>query len=94
MIRLHLTSPFLVALSLGPKIFSALQKQKLSQGELFFTDAVNDLAQTETVIAQPIKKGQWLTTGDPLRWLKTNIAIGLRDPEIKKELKAFLKKIK
>jgi len=78
----------------GPKIFSALQKQKLSQGELFFTDAVNDLAQTETVIAQPIKKGQWLTTGDPLRWLKTNIAIGLRDPEIKKELKAFLKKIK
>jgi len=75
------------------KIFSVLQKQKISHGELFFTDTVNILAQTDTVIAQPIKNGQWLTTGDPLRWLKANIIIGLKDMAVKKDLKAFLKDI-
>jgi len=77
----------------NPKILSVLQKQKLSQGELFFTDAVNILAQTDVVIAQPIKNGQWLTTGDPLRWLKTNIVAGLKDTTIKKDLRAFLKSL-
>ena len=77
----------------NPKIFSVLQKQKISHGELFFTDTVNILAQTNVVIAQPIKNGQWLTTGDPLRWLKANIVIGLKDMAIKKDLRAFLKNI-
>ena len=76
----------------SPKIFSVLQKQKLSQGELFFTDAVNTSTQTDTVIAQPIKNGQWLTTGDPLRWLKANIVVGLNNKTICKELKMFLEK--
>ena len=75
-----------------PKIFSILQKQKLSQGELFFTDAVNILAQTDVVIAQPIKNAQWLTTGDPLRWLKANIIVGLNNKTIGKDLKVFLEK--
>jgi len=76
----------------NPKIFSVLQKQRLSQGELFFTDTVNALAQTDVVIAQPIKNAQWLTTGDPLRWLKANIIVGLKDKAIKTDLKTFLEK--
>jgi len=74
----------------NPKIFSALQKQKLFRGELFFTDAINILAQTDVVIAQPIKNAQWLTTGDPLRWLKANIVIGLKDKAIGEEFRRFL----
>jgi len=75
-----------------PEIFSVIQKQTLSKGELFFTDAVNTLAQTDIVIGQPVKGAQWLTTGDPLRWLETNLIVGLSHPQIGPELKKFLKK--
>ena len=78
----------------APHVFNFLKKQKISaKGELFFTDTVNAIAQKGVVLAPPLKNGQWLTTGDPLRWLKANIAIGLKDPEIEKELRSFLKTI-
>ena len=76
----------------SPEIFSVLQKQTLSKGELFFTDAVNVLAQTGIAIGQPVKDAQWLTTGDPLRWLETNLVVGLSHPQIGPELKKFLRK--
>lgn len=76
----------------SPEIFSVIQKQTLSKGELFFTDAVNALAQTGIVIGQPVKDAQWLTTGDPLRWLETNLVVGLSHPQIGPELKKFLRK--
>ncbi len=76
----------------SPEIFSVLQKQTLSKGELFFTDAVNALAQTGIAIGQPVKDAQWLTTGDPLRWLEANFIFGLAHHQIGPELKKFLKK--
>jgi len=77
----------------SPNIFSVLERQGLSRdNELWFADAVNTLAKEDVAIAQPIKNGLWMTTGDPLRWLKANIVIGLRDAEIGEELKKFLKK--
>ena len=62
---------------------------KLGKGnELWVTDVLNDLAQKHRVIAQPIE-GKWMTTGDPLRWLKTNLAFALKDNQMKKEIKDF-----
>ncbi|MGB9911478.1 MAG: UTP--glucose-1-phosphate uridylyltransferase [Microgenomates group bacterium] len=73
------------------KVIEVLKKQKLGKGgELWLADALNTLAKKEVVIAQPIK-GTWLTTGDPLSWLKTNIEFALEREEIKEELMAFLR---
>jgi len=78
----------------APHVFDFLKKQKVSpKGELFFTDTVNAIAQKGVVLAPPLKNGQWLTTGDPLRWLKANIVVALNNPEIAEELRLFLKKL-
>jgi len=65
----------------SPYVLEVLKKQRAriaaagsSRPELLFTDAVKTLAKKELVIAQPIKSGRWLTTGDPDRWLKANLA--------------------
>jgi UTP--glucose-1-phosphate uridylyltransferase len=56
------------------EVVEVLKEQPLSaKKELFFTDAMKKMAGKGVVIAQPIKKGKWLTTGDPERWLKTNL---------------------
>ncbi len=60
---------------LDPIIFETLAKLPVRNGELWFTDGVNLLAQTELVIGQPIINGQWITTGDPNHWLKANLLI-------------------
>jgi len=73
------------------KVIEVLREQKLGKGgELWLADALNTLAKKEIVIAQPIE-GDWLTTGDPLSWLKTNIEFALEKKEFKKELLGFLK---
>jgi len=70
-----------------PKIFKVLEKQELSlTNELYFSDAVNTLAHTDIAIAEPLTRGKWLTTGDPLRWLKANIEYALKDPTLKEEI--------
>lgn len=61
-------------------------------GELWVTDIVNELAQEgKKVIAQPIK-GEWLTTGDPLRFLKATFKFAMQRDDLKEELLGFLKK--
>jgi len=73
------------------KIIEVLKRQRLGKGgELWLADALNTLAKKEVVIAQPIK-GTWLTTGDPLSWLKTNIEFALEKKEMREELLNFLK---
>lgn len=73
------------------KIFSVLEKQGLSRdNELWFADANNTLAEEDVAIAEPITNGEWLTTGDPWRWLKVNLVLALKNPEISANLKNFL----
>ena len=50
-------------------------------GELWLTDAIDRLAATDSVIVHPIE-GRWLTTGDPLRFLKTTVEFALDRPAI------------
>jgi UTP--glucose-1-phosphate uridylyltransferase len=79
----------------SPKVFPILEKQKLSRdNELWFADAENTLAKTDIALTQSYtKKNLWLTTGDPLLWLKANITIALQNPKLKKDLSRFIAKI-
>lgn len=78
----------------SPKIFKVLKEQELAKdNELYFADLVNKMAQIDLVIAQEVKNGQWLTTGDPLRWLKANIEFTLKNPDINGEFKEYLKNL-
>lgn len=79
----------------NPMVFDSLKKQKLGKdNELYFPDLVNNLAKKELVIAEPVKNSQWLTTGDPLRWLKANIEFALKNPDINGEFREYLKNLK
>ena len=60
------------------------------QKELYLTYANNQLCQEGRVLAHTIE-GQWLTTGDPLRYLKANVKFALRRKDIGKDFAAFLR---
>jgi UTP--glucose-1-phosphate uridylyltransferase len=70
-------------------------KTSLGKGnELWVTDILNDLAQAgKKVIAQPIE-GRWLTTGDPLRYLKASVEFALERDDIGKPFREYLKTLK
>lgn len=60
-------------------------------GELWVIDILNKIAKEgKKVIAQPIE-GEWLTTGDPLRYLKATIKYALERDDINGEFVSFLK---
>ncbi len=70
------------------------QAMKISTGkdnELWVTDILNEMARMgKKVIAQPIE-GEWHTTGDPFRYLKTSVEFALRREDIGKEFKEYLR---
>ena len=78
-----------------PKVFPLLKTQNLSRdGELWFTDASNQLAQNGIVLTQAFDKNEdWLTTGDPLRWLMANITLALKNPKFHDDLIKLLNQI-
>ncbi len=77
------------------KVISILESQELSRdNELWFADASNTLAKEDVVLTQAFEGNEdWMTTGDPLRWLKANIAVALRQPQFKDDLSSFLKSL-
>jgi len=78
----------------SPQIIDVLKTTTTSRGELWLTDAVNTLAQSKLVIAQATTKDSpWLTTGDPLNWLKANLLFTRQNPDIYPQIKEFLKKL-
>ena len=77
------------------KIMDVIQTQGLSKdNELWWADALNTLAKTGVVINEPITDGVWMTTGDPIRWLKANIVFALNQPQYKDDLVEFIKTLK
>ena len=62
--------------------------------ELWITDVLNNLAQKgKKVIAQPID-GKWLTTGDPLRYMQTQVLFALERSDIGADFAKFLKDLR
>jgi len=74
------------------KILDVIKNQGTTKdNELWLADALNTMAQNGVVVDEPITNGGvWMTTGDPLRWLEANIAVALKDPKLKDDLKEFL----
>jgi UTP--glucose-1-phosphate uridylyltransferase len=67
----------------------AVQVQQGQADELYLTYAVNQLCRESRVLAHPIE-GQWLTTGDPLRYLEACVEYALRDKTIGGDFAKFL----
>ena len=62
--------------------------------ELWVADVLNNLAKKgKKVIAQPII-GEWLTTGDPLRYMKTQVRFALQREDLGHDFAEFLKNLK
>jgi UTP--glucose-1-phosphate uridylyltransferase len=62
--------------------------------ELWISDVLNSLAKKgKKVIAQPIE-GEWLTTGDPLRYMQAQVRFALERHDIGNDFKKFLKTLK
>jgi len=62
-------------------------------GELWIIDLLNALAQQgKTVIGQPIQ-GEWLTTGDPLRYLKATVQFALNRADLSADFKKYLQSL-
>lgn len=78
---------------LPPEIFGILESTPLGAGnELQLTDAMKSLAQTSGIIAVDYE-GKRYDMGNKFGILEANIEVGLKHPEIKDELKKFIKKI-
>jgi len=76
------------------KVIKAMKTIPTGKGnELWVTDAMNYLAKKKNkVIAQPIE-GKWMTTGDPLRYLKTTVEHALERDDLAKDFKEYLKSL-
>ena len=76
-----------------PEIFDILENTPLGAGgELQLTDAMNTLAQQKGVIAVDYE-GKRYDMGNKFGILQANIEVGLKHPETRDELKAFIKEI-
>lgn len=76
---------------LAPEIFDYLRADKVGKGgELWLIDAIEQLLVNKPVYAKKVQ-GEFLTTGDPLRFLKASYKFAMQRPEIAEELKMFLK---
>ena len=76
---------------LSNKIFPILEKQAVNQatGELYITDTVEQLAQSEKVVVHT-PDGQYLDGGYPLGWLLSNLTVAKDDPEVWSAIKTFV----
>lgn len=76
---------------LAPEIFEHLRADNTGKdGELWLVDSIEQMLTTKAVYAKEIE-GEFLTTGDPLRFLKASYKYAMQRPEIAEELKKFLK---
>lgn len=75
---------------LTPKILPIIAKLETGKdNELWLVDAINELAKTEKVLVHKIK-GQWLTTGDPLNYLKATVEFAFARNDLKDDFKNYL----
>lgn len=73
------------------KIFDYIDAKNLGKDdELWFTDAIDQLARKNKVLVKTID-GLWMTTGDPIRYLKCVFEFAMQRDDLKKPLIEFLK---
>lgn len=76
---------------LNQEIIDILRNTPLGKGnELWIVDAIKTYVNNGGVfLAKEIEDGQWLTTGDPLNYMKANMAYALEREDIGKDLKEY-----
>ncbi len=73
------------------RIVEILEETEVGEGdELYLTYANNRLCDESRVLAHEID-GTWLTTGDPLRFLRATVEYALRHPDIAEEFADYLR---
>jgi UTP--glucose-1-phosphate uridylyltransferase len=78
---------------LTPEIFGMLETQKVGAGnEIQLTDAIDRLNKIQRVFAHEFK-GERFDVGYKFGFLKTSIEFGLDHPEVKDDLKAYIKEL-
>lgn len=77
---------------LDQDFINILRETSLGKGnELWITDAIKKYVQQGGVfLAKELKDGQWLTTGDPLNYLKATFAYALDREDIKDDMLEFI----
>lgn len=77
---------------LTPSILPIINTQKANpkSNEFYITDAILDLARKEKIVVHQAQ-GQYLNAGDPVNWLKANLAVAGRDVEVRTQLQEFIK---
>lgn len=78
---------------LNYNVIKEVNKRDLGKGnELWLIDSLNRLAQEEEMYAVEIE-GEWLTTGDPLNYMKAQIRYALKRHKLGEELLTFMKSL-
>jgi UTP--glucose-1-phosphate uridylyltransferase len=78
---------------LRPEIFDILRHQEPGRGnEIQLTDALNTIAQGDAPgdVYGVIFRGRRYDTGDKADWIKANVRLGIDDPELGDELRAWI----
>ncbi|MFH1188756.1 MAG: UTP--glucose-1-phosphate uridylyltransferase [bacterium] len=80
---------------LTPEIVSILQDTAVGKdGELWITDAVKTYVNRgNKLVVREVKDGEWLTTGDPLNYLKATVKYALDRDDIGQEFKKYLRSL-
>lgn len=77
---------------LSPEIFEYLIETNTGKdGELWLMDSIEQLLIHKPVYAKKIQ-GEFLTTGDPLRFLKASFKYAMQRPDLAEDLREFLMK--
>ncbi|HCX27513.1 MAG TPA: UTP--glucose-1-phosphate uridylyltransferase [Candidatus Portnoybacteria bacterium] len=80
---------------LNPDIVEVLKKTALGKGnELWIVDAIRAYVKSGgKFLAKKVEDGEWLTTGDPMNYLKAILTYAMEREDIKDELEKFMKEI-
>jgi UTP--glucose-1-phosphate uridylyltransferase len=77
---------------LNQEIIDVLKKTDLGKGgELWITDAIQNYVRNGGIfLAKKIEDGEWLTTGDPLNYLKALLTYAFDREDIGRDLKEYI----
>ncbi|HEX8973877.1 MAG TPA: UTP--glucose-1-phosphate uridylyltransferase [Patescibacteria group bacterium] len=80
---------------LDQKFLDILKRTALGKGnELWITDAIKTyVKEGGTFLAKELKDGEWLTTGDPLNYLKATLAYAFDRDDLKADLDEYINKL-
>lgn len=77
-----------------PEIINILKSMESGKsGEIRLADAYDVMLEKGRVLYGKKLEGEWLDTGNKFNLIKANIKLGMKDAEIGKDLKDFIKKI-